>query len=171
MADTFASLAGKLDALANGLRDPGLRGAMTRVGEAAQKDADAAARADLGGDPAFSGWPRVTLSTELKHPAEGQVQLQPPGKARGPWRVAESGRNADGQAALRTTRSGTLQRRSGTRVRKTDGARVDKWRRTKWNGTTAGKGTWSDAEAVIERETPKRVDDEIKRAIRDAGLG
>lgn len=162
--DTFASFGRRLDVLVNGLKDPELRGAMKRVGEASQKDADRAARADLGGDNRFSGWARAPLVTELKHPGAGQVEVRPTGRARGPWRVAESGRN---RGDARGFQGPGLNVRTGRRSR--GGVRQTGVRRgSRWNGMTAPKHTWSDAEALIERAAPKRVDDEVARAIRKA---
>lgn len=164
MADSFASFGAKLDLLTNGLKNPALKGAMQRVGEAAQKDADEAARGDLGGDNKFSGWARAPLVTEIKHQSEGVIEVRPPGKARGPWRVAESGRN-QGETGLALGPG--LNVRTGRRSR--GGVRQTGVRRgSRWNGRTAPKHTWSDAEKIIERETPKRVDVEVAKAIRKA---
>lgn len=162
--DTFASFGRRLDVLVNGLRDPELKGVMKRVGEAAQKDAEKAARADLGGDLLFSGWKKNPFVTELKHPAEGQVQVRPRGRARGMVRVAEEGRNR-GNTGLFAGPG--LNVRTGRNSR--GGVRQTGVRRSKrWNGMTAPKHTWSDAEALIEKASPKRIDDEVRKAIRKA---
>ncbi len=155
MPDTFASFARKLDVLVNGLSGPQLRAAMKRVGEAAQKDATKAASADLGGDPKFSGWaPR--LDTRLVPKGDDSIVLQPTRTSAGPWTVAEFGRNstAGPRATVRLTKKG----------------KVSRARQKRWNGRTEGKGTSTEATTVIARETPKRLENEVQRAIKKAGL-
>ena len=164
--DTFASFGYRLDALVNGLSDPELRQVMDSVGKQAQADVERAARADLGGDLEFSGWPGNPVATERKHPGLGQVEIAPTPRARAVVRVAEQGRNAEGLAALRVGRGGRLQRRSGSRLRKRDGVRVDKWRGTRWNGRTAPKHTWSDAVRVINAESGRRIEREVQLRLR-----
>lgn len=158
----------RLTALAASHRDPQLRSMMERLGKLAEGDAQKAARADLGGDNKFSGWSKAPLATETKYLGNGQQYVGPTPQGAGPWTVAQAGRNAGGAGGLRTTRSGVLQRRAGTRVRKKDGVRVDKWRRTKWNGTTAPKFTADDAKAITARETPKRLRKESLKVITTA---
>ena len=161
----------RLTALAKSHSDPELGRIMGRLGKLAEGDARKAARADLGGDNKFSGWERAPLATETKYLGKGQQYVGPTGKGAGPWTVAQAGRNAGGRGGLRTTRSGALQRRAGTRVRKKDGAVVDKWRRTRWNGTTAGKGTAEDARSITAKETPKRIRKESLKVITTAFRG
>lgn len=164
--DTFASFGRRLSALERALTDPELRAVMDDVGKQAQADIDKAARADLGGDLEFSGWPGNPIATERKHPGLGKVEVAPTPRARGVTRVAEQGRNPDGLAALRTGRGGRLQRRAGSRLRKRDGVRVDKWKGTRWNGRTAPKHTWTDAVKVIEAESPRRIARAIDHKLR-----
>lgn len=147
----------RLVALQKSHQDPQLKQVMERLGTAARGDAAKAARADLGSDGRFSGWARAPLATETKYLGKGQQYVGPTSQGAGPWTVAQAGRNQGGIGALRTTRSGRLQRAAGTRLRKTDGVRVQRWRGTRWNGTTAPKFTADDARAITARETPKRL--------------
>lgn len=161
--DTFASFAKRIDTFADGLRDPELRAVMGKVGEGAQGDADKAVRDDLGDDE-FSGWPGALLATQVEHKGEGKIEVAPTPRGRGPFRVAQDGRNQN-EAGLRTNARGQLQRRSGSRLRKRDGVRVEKWKRTRWNGRTAPMHTWDDAEQLIDRNTARRVELEVQKAL------
>lgn len=167
MADSFASFGKKLDVFMNGLRDPELRKVMTKVGNAAQKAAERAASADLGGDPKFSGW-KPTLDTQVVHLGEGRIQIRPTRSSAGPWTVAERGRNqgdAGGFAGPGVNRrTGATSRTKSGRLRKVrQGSK-------RWNGRTAGKGTATEATAQMERETPPIFERAVADAIRKAGL-
>jgi hypothetical protein len=167
MADTFASFAAKLDRFANGLRDPELRKVMDQAGKAAQKTAERAASADLGGDPKFSGW-APTLDTKIAHVGEGKVVVHPTRSSAGPWTVAEQGRNQGNAGGFAGP---GVNRRTGLTSR-TKSGKLRKVRQAgrRWNGRTAGKGTASKATAAMERETPRIIEDGVRRAIREAGL-
>jgi hypothetical protein len=152
--DTFASFAKRVDVFVNGLSGPQMKQMMTKVGVAAKKDADKAASSDLGGDPAFSGWPG-TLDTGFDHIANGRISFHPTKRSAGKWTVAQSGRNSAAGPRMvgpRLTRRGT----------------VSKARQKRWNGRTQGKGTGSDALAIIDKETPGRIEDEIKKTLKKA---
>ena len=134
------------------------------MGRRAQKLAEQAASADLGGDPKFSGWAPV-LETRTRRLADGATMLTPTARSAGPWTVAEQGRNqgnAGGFAGpgINTTTGLTARTKSG-KVRK---VRARALRR--WNGTTRGKDTASDAVALMEREMPKLAEQGVKRVIR-----
>ena len=134
------------------------------MGRRAQKLAEQAASADLGGDPKFSGWTPV-LETRTRRLADGATMLTPTARSAGPWTVAEQGRNqgnAGGFAGpgINTTTGLTARTKSG-KVRK---VRARALRR--WNGTTRGKDTASDAVALMEREMPKLAEQGVKRVIR-----
>ena len=150
--DTFASFAHRVDQFINGISDAELKKIMTRLGVEAKADATTAASSDLSGDPKFSGW-APTLETRFDHIGEGRISFHPTARSAGPWTVAEFGRNSTAGPPMR-----------GPRLTKT--GRVSKARTKRWNGRTAGKGTASDALAVIEAQTPKRFEDELKKAIR-----
>lgn len=90
--DTFASFANRVDKFVNGLSGSELKQVMTKLGVEAKSDALKAASADLGGDPAFSGWPGE-LDTRFDHVGEGRVSFHPSRRSAGKWTVAQSGRN------------------------------------------------------------------------------
>jgi hypothetical protein len=152
--DTFASFSKRVDVFVNGITDPALKAAMTKIGVAAKADATAAASADLGGDPKFSGWAPI-LETRFDHVGEGRISFHPTRRAAGPWTVAEFGRN-----------STAGPRMIGPRITKT--GKVSKAKQKRWNGRTAGKGTATAALAKIEAATPDRYDKEIGALIRKA---
>lgn len=135
------------------------------MGRRAQKLAEQAASADLGGDPMMSGWKVAELKTRTRRLADGATMLTPTARSAGPWTVAEQGRNqgnAGGFAGpgINTTTGLTARTKSG-KVRK---VRARALRR--WNGTTRGKDTASDAVALMEREMPKLAEQGVKRVIR-----
>lgn len=140
--DTFASFGHRIDRFINGLSGSELKQVMTKVGVAAKADALKAASADLGGDPKFSGW-APTLDTRFDHIGDGAVSFHPTKRGAGPWTVAEFGRHASAGPP------------GGKKARR-------------WNGRTRGKGTATKALAAIDRETPDRIEAEVKKAIRKA---
>lgn len=166
MADTFASFGRKLDVFADGLRGPEMRKVMTQVGRMAQRAAERAASADLGGDPKFSGW-KPPLDTRVVHVGEGRIRIQPTGPSAGPWTVAESGRHPQGafQGPSINQRTGATSR---TRTGRIAARRPGRARR--YNGETRGKGTATKATAAMERETPPIFERAVNQAIRKAGL-
>jgi hypothetical protein len=132
------------------------------MGERAQRIAHDAASADLGGDPKFSGW-APTLDTQLFHRG-GVTTLAPTKTSAGPWTVAEIGRNkgnAGGFAGPGVGRSGTTSRTKSGAIRK-----VRTFKKKRWNGYTAGKGSASQAFAIMERELPKIAERGVARVIR-----
>lgn len=150
--DTFASFGHRVDQFINGISDAQLKQVMTKLGTEAKKDALQAASADLGGDPKFSGW-APTLETRFDHIGEGAISFHPTGKSAGPWTVAELGRHtASGPPSPNLTKGGKAKKGKGR----------------KWNGRTAGKHTASKALVKIEAETPKRFEDELKKALSKA---
>lgn len=179
MASGFAQasndIAKRLMILESGLAGKDRAAAMMRLGRAAQQDHLKAARADLGGDNKFSGWARAPLNTELDQAKlnAGQVTVRPTGRARGPYRVAESGRGASG--ATGGFQGPSINRKTGTTFRtkkrgnvsmRQSGARVKRW-----SGTTAGKNTWTDGVQIVARETPDRLRKEIRKTLVKAVRG
>ena len=165
MADTFASYAARVDRFGKALTDDAL---MHDIGKMAKAEAKAAASADLGGDPAFSGWRRGSpfeLATRYDIVRPGVISFHPTPKSAGPWEVAQSGRNQgnaggfSGPGVSRTT--GETARNANGSIRKVRGRKA-----RRWNGTTRGKATASDALAAIDKKLPKLVDTQIGRAIR-----
>ena len=126
------------------------------LGQMAKAEATAAASANLGGDPKFSGW-KPTLDTRYDIVGRGQVLLKPTRRSAGPWTVANDGRNA-GDAGIGPMQGPTL----------TKTGRVSRARRKRWNGQTKGKGTADTARAAIEKKAPRVVDVQVGRAIRKA---
>lgn len=154
MADTFASLNAKISRLEKALGDDAL---MHDIGKMAKGEATKAASADLGGDPAFSGWPG-NLDTRYDIVGKGKLLFKPSKRSAGKWTVAELGRNASQGPRIRSSSlTPTGRKRSAGSFRR-------------WNGVTAGKDTASDAIAAIEPKVPKLVQTHTARAIRRAGL-
>lgn len=150
--DTFASFGHRVDVFVNGISGGDLKGIMTRLGVDAKKDAESAASGDLGGDPKFSGW-APTLDTKFDHAGEGRISFHPTGKSAGPWTVAQFGRHQTaGPPSPNLTKGGKAKKGGGK----------------KWNGRTQGKGTADKALARIEKETPDRVEKEIKKVLHKA---
>lgn len=153
--DSLGSFGRKVDGFIGELEAEKLRAMATKVGVKAKQIATDAASADLGGDPAFSGWRPATnwLATRFDHLEPGVISFHPTKRAAGPWTVAEFGRN---RAAG--------PRMVGPRLTKT--GKVSKARQRRYNGQTEGKGTASDALAKIEPMVPEVVDAEVTKAIR-----
>lgn len=152
--DTFASFSHRIDQFVNGITGAELKGIMTKIGVEAKSDALKAASADLGGDPKFSGWaPR--LETRFDHAGDGRISFHPTKSGAGPWTVAEFGRHTAAGPPM-----------TGPKLTKT--GKVSKAKTKRWNGRTRGKGTATKALAKIEAETPKRFEDEVKKALRSA---
>lgn len=133
------------------------------MGEQAQVLAEKAASADLGGDAKFRGW-APELVTQLKPGRDGSTLLTPTRDSAGPWTVAEKGRNQGNAAGFAgpgiNKRSGKTSRNKSGAVRK---VRVTGARR--WNGTTVGKHTASDAVKLMEAELPKVAEDGVRKII------
>lgn len=148
MADTFASMARRIERFEKELTDDAIGHSL---GKMAKDEARRAASADLGGDPKFSGW-KFALDTRYDIVARGRVLLKPTPRSAGPWTVANDGRNAAG---------GPVQ---GPMLTKT--GKVSRARRKRYNGQTKGKGTADNARAAIERKAPGVVDVHVGKAIR-----
>jgi hypothetical protein len=136
---------------------------MAEVGRAAVSDARSAVPPDLGGDHRFSGWPRAELDVKFSHHrTPGAVTVHPTRRGSGPWRVAEEGRNQNKfQGPSINVRTGeTYRTKKGAISRR-------RHRRRRWNGTTEGKDTWSDAERLMAARTPQRVAQGLNRLIRE----
>lgn len=123
---------------------------LRRLGELSKPDISAAVRNDLG-DLSMSGWKRgnpfeIGGMYEVVGPHE--VEMAPARKVRGPMRVLEQGRAA--------YQSGD-RRVGGTYITKRTGEVRTKYRKVKRTmGATQGKGTWTDAEAIMAAKMPPR---------------
>lgn len=149
----------RLVALSRSHQDPELARMMAKLGQAARLDAKRAASADLGGDPAFSGWRRgapIQLDTVTRYMGNGAQYVGPARKAAGLWTVAERGRNADG--GVGAFQGPGVNRRTGMTMRtRTGRIRNSRAKGRRYNGQTAGKNTATDAREITARETPKRL--------------
>ena len=158
----FAAFARKLERVQHDLSPEGFREQLDRVGRKLADEVDAAvkstpaARGSLS-DMSMSGWRRsrpIPITGFHKVTGDG-IEVAPARMSRGPMRVLESGRASYGAGD---------RRQSGTRVRKKDGQRVDRYRKVKRNvGGTDGKGTWSVASGkVVAKATPMLHDEELR---------
>ncbi len=157
-----------LDKMMAELTGPEKRKITRAQAEEAQRIAAHAAVSDLGGDRAFSGWTRanpIQLDTQIRNARDYNTMLTPTKGSAGPWTVAEFGRNqgdAGGFAGPGVNRStGLTARTKAGAVRK---VRARKARR--WNGTTRGHRTASDAIKVMEDKLPKIADAAVTKIIR-----
>lgn len=152
-----ATIAKRVKALEKSVSDEEQRKRLVEVGVAMKPLAQQAARADLGGDAAFSGWAaksgKIPLAVAFKlHRSGAAMTVHRSGKSAGPWTVAERGRNQGNAAGFSgpgmNHRTGVTSRTSTGKIRN---------RRTaarRWNGTTAGKSTFSDAIGLMETKAP-----------------
>lgn len=169
---TFKSLADfnrELSALGKAMDAAEKRKITKDQAEKAQKIADRAAARDLGGDMAFSGWPRgnpIGLDeTQIKKTRGDGHILTPTRSSAGPWTVADKGRNQGNASGFAGP---GINRRTGRTSRTKSGAlrKVRTTNARQWNGRTAGKGTAADAVAEMESALPKIADDGFRRVLR-----
>jgi hypothetical protein len=152
---SMSAFSADLSKLARELEREEARRITREMAEKAQRIATAAASADLGGDPKFSGWAPV-LDTQIKSGRDSSHLLTPTRTGAGPWTVAEQGRNR-GKVGGRLAGPSLGGPRSVRGVRRARGRR--------WNGYTQGKGTASDAVARMERELPPIAERQVRRVI------
>lgn len=152
---SFADFYSQLEKLGKDLTGPEKRKITRDMAKQAQRIADGAANADIGGS--FSGWRRggpIDLATQIRPGSEFSAILTPTKRSAGPWTVAEKGRNrgnAGGFSGPGVNRStGATARTKSGAVRK---VRASKARR--WNGTTRGMKTASEAVAAMEKQIPE----------------
>jgi len=135
-----------------------------RVSASSHRATSTAVRGTLG-DDSMSGWKRgapIPIKGASRLVGDSEVFVSA-GKASGPMRVLQSGRNqgnAGGMAGPGVSADGTTRRNKNGTVRK-----ATKRKARRWNGTTAGKGTWSKADALIAARTPARVHAEVRKAL------
>lgn len=113
-----------------------------------KKDVDEAVKADLG-DQSMSGWRRskpVNIAGRFDIVSDHEFAIRP--NSQGHMVVLEQGRN-NGKS------------RPTPRFNK----RGKQTRRSKWNGRTSGKHTWSDATALMQKRVGKRVDEQVQKSI------
>lgn len=166
VVDSFASFAKRMEVLNRELSPEATDQIAKRVGLAARVDARDAVKADHDGRDYFSGWPKAKFTTAVSPDASGRVLVGPKSKGVGVWKVAEYGRHpglgGGSYAGLSGPALGGFSKRTGKILKGR--------RRKKWNGTTDPQNTWSEAETIIARETPKRVRKAVDAAQRRAGV-
>lgn len=171
----------RLEAMEKALTGKDLKERLQQVGEAMKPIAHKAAAQDLGSDAAFSGWRNkaggvMPLNVAYTiDPAGKSVTIHRDRFSAGPWRVAQSGRNADG--GVGAFQGPGINLRTGRTARRKDGSlranagRVARSRQRRWNGRTEGKGTWDKAAEAMSHEAPKRLTTANRAAIAKAFRG
>lgn len=154
MADSFAQAAVKFDQLSKKLNGPGLRSIVQRVAVQTKGDFDKEVVSALGADMAFSGWrkrPKLKVGFDLVSDHEARFR----GKPAGMWIVAEKGRRAGARAP-----------KKGSKILRTPwGPRRYTAARPLIVGGTAGKAVFTKGSERAQKEAPKRVHVEVRKAI------
>ena len=174
---SFAAFGQELRAAERDLSTSEGRRVTREMAEEAEKIAVAEARKDLGGDAKFSGWDgRDLADLRIKRGRKGGANdtshwLFPTRKSGGPWKVAEIGRNkgnATGRGGAEIFVGPSINRQTGETFRtKTGKVRMTRSRKSgRWNGYTAGKGTASRADSVMQSRLPKVAQAGVKKALR-----
>jgi hypothetical protein len=161
---TLPEFSKRMTAVSRALSGADAQKVMTAVGAKGIRDARAAVPPDLGGDHRFSGW-NVALGVKASpHRGAPGVTVHPDQRGAGPWRVAEQGRNQGNASGFAGP---GINRRTGETARtKSGGIRRQRARRgRRWNGRTQGKGTWSDAVAIMNRKLPAHVRSEMAKLV------
>jgi len=133
------------------------RDRLTKVGMAVKGEVADAVRADIG-DTSMSGWPRkgpVEITGRFEVLSATELSVQPVGKALGPMRVLESGRQA--------YQAGDRRRSGSYRSKKTGDVRQKSRTVSRNTGATKGKGTWSDAVDRLVRRIPNEYHGQMVR--------
>ena len=156
---SFFTLQKKLDNVAQEFDGRARKSRLVAIGKECEKDVEKAIRGDIA-DLSMSGWSRkkpmdVTGHSEIADSVDmglfiaGAAKVGVWHRGLGAMRVLQGGRKAYAAGD---------KRRSGTRVRKKDGAVVTKFRKVKRNvGATQGKGTWDDAVELIDSNIAERI--------------
>jgi hypothetical protein len=159
VADSFQSYAKRLSKIEAALDGPDKAKLLRELGQKAKdEDTPKAVEGDLG-DRSMSNWWRgreLEVASRYELVNQHAVDLLPTKRSRGPWRVLEEGRKAGG--AFDLVQVGK-RRKDGTRRGKSRGRN---------QGATQGKQTWSDAEALMAKNTPERVAEAYDAILRDA---
>lgn len=140
MATDMADLNRKLDKLADSLTND-TRKLLTKVGMEGKANTTSAVRGDLG-DTSMSNWRRgkpIQVAVRFDIRSDTSVEFAPTPRSGGPMRVLEQGRSAG----------------------------MSKGRKRKGRvGSTAGRGTWTDATKKMEQELPKVVHEHTRVTLR-----
>jgi len=155
--DTLGTYGHRLANIADDLAGKAMRAQLDAVGVGAKRDAMQALRGDLG-DEDMSNWPRrgrtAKLTVRYEHKSDTSIEVSPTARARGAWRILEDGRQASAKGDAYTKGKA---RKDGTRRQ---------YARKRTSGATAAKRTWSEAVDLIERNTPRRVNDAVGDILR-----
>lgn len=157
VADTPARFNQKLSDLEQSIAGKGARPMLARIGKAAAKDGTGAIKAKIR-DTSMSHFTRknpVDLSYHAYVTSDHEVVVGPARKAVGPSVILNSGHKAYAAGAKRLT---------GKMSKKTGKALTRKVKRA--TGAHGGKGTATEARRLMELRTPKRLDDEVRAALR-----
>jgi hypothetical protein len=159
----FPGLSKKLDGLMGELSGENARRRLEVAGKKMEPLVAQAVQNDIG-DHSLSGWTHkapmnITGHSEKAKSTDTGIFIAPGAadtlwhRGLGAMRVLESGRNSYAAGDRRV---------SGSRVRKKDGQRVAKTRKVKGNvGATKGKGTWADAETLIDAHAARAINDAL----------
>lgn len=165
---TFAEFNKQFDRFVKDVHDDGGDAVTLAMAKRGEQIAERFARRDVGGDMRFSGWRIGSLGDlEIKPLKGGGHILFPPRSIAGGWTVAEKGRNdmrgdpGGFQGPGVNSRTGETQRTKSGAVRK---VRARKARR--WNGTTLGKHTATDAVKAMQKEMPDLAEKAMGQVIR-----
>lgn len=161
MRSDLARAQRKLDAVVKELDGSAMRDRLEKFGKAAADVASSAVPTDIG-DQSMSHWWKsspIDIVAESKALDDRTVEVRPPRKTRGPWRVLEEGRKGYAAGDFRV---------SGMRYRKRTDDWVQKRRRVKRAmGATTGKQTWTDAVVLVRNwapgRLPRRTASDVKR--------
>lgn len=152
-ASDLRKLGAELVALGVALNGKEGQAVLKDVGKQLVPLGNAAVRADVG-DSSMSGWaPTDPLRTEARVTAMA-LEVGPPGKQIGRWRVLTDGRGNRAQGPGVSAGGTTKRNKNGTvkRARKFSG---------RGNGSTRGKGTFDDASTAMERKAPGLMENGI----------
>lgn len=166
--DSLAAFGRDVERMMRDLSPAEIRKITHTMGRTAQAIAAQHAGVDLGGDRAFSGWNRgnpIALDTRLRNGREGATIMAPTRSSAGPWTVAEQGRNQGNASGFSgpgiNTRTGVTSRTKAGAIRK-----VRARRSRRWNGTTKGKGTATEAGREIDRKLPVEAGRAVLKVMR-----
>ena len=160
VAGSFASLNRKMEAVSRDLSGETSRAQMKRVGEKLAPLINKAVAADIG-DLSMSGWRRsgpIEIKGTSRPISDHAVVVEPERKTKGPMAVLERGRNV-------FSGPGISSDGSTRRGKKGNVLRARKFKSKRWNGTTQGKDTMSDASQLIKDKAPELIQRELHKAL------
>jgi hypothetical protein len=172
VADSLADMGRKFDELAKLLSGRAQADIMKRLALAAKKDALTAAAADVGADLAMSNWKKARLGARFDLDGENRATVKP--TPSGPWKVVDEGAAAHDVTPKRALVKGKGSRKINAQIKSArfGAASGSHPLRTpfgpRWSvhiPHTRGHGTWGKASVKISRETPKRYNDEVVKAL------